>query len=122
MYRVCVPRLIVVVSLAFAAGCSSSNKGKIEGTKWCSIPGTVRGQHFKEGTLKLEFRADGTMDYRTPRGTFGGKYSLGPSTTVVFNFDRELAGMKNHTEQIKIGGDWLKMTDTDGTEMTFRKQ
>jgi hypothetical protein len=121
MTRVCV-RWLIVVSLVFVAGCSSSNKGKIEGTRWCSIPGTIRGQHFKEGALKLEFAADGKMDYRTPRGTFSGTYSLGPGTTVVFNLDRELAGMKNHAEQIKIGGDWMKVTDPDGTEMTFRKQ
>ena len=121
MNRVCV-RLLIVVALVFTAGCESSNKGKIEGTKWCSIPGSVRGQYLKEGFLKLEFRSDGTMDYRTPKGNFSGTYSLGPGDTVVFNLDRELAGMKNHAEHIKIGGDWMKVMDPDGTEMTFRKK
>jgi len=50
-----------------------------------------------------------------------GTYTLGAMNTVVFNFDRELSGMKQHAEKISIQGDTLTMTDSDGTQISFSK-
>jgi hypothetical protein len=101
---------------------ASNNKGKIEGTKWSSEATTVKDIPIAAGTLKLEFRKDGTMKYLTPTGTYTGKYSLGEGDSVTFNFDTKLAGRKEHTEKIVIKEGRLTMSDSDGTTVTFAKQ
>jgi hypothetical protein len=112
---------ILVVAILFVSGCSSSNKGKIEGTKWRSVATTVKGQPLPAGALQLEFKKDGGLVYQAGPISFTGTYSLGGGDTVTFNLDRELAGRKTHQEKISISGDKMTMTDSDGTELTFDK-
>jgi hypothetical protein len=115
-------RLLVLVPLVLAAGCSSKNHGKIEGTSWRSDAATVKGRDFPAGYLQLEFRADGGLVYRAGGRTFTGKYLLGPGNVVTFNLEQDLAGKKIHVETVAVHEDRMKVSDADGTEMTFRKQ
>jgi hypothetical protein len=115
-------RLLVLVSLAFAAGCSSNNTGKIEGTSWRSDAATVKGRDFPAGHLQLEFRADKSLVYRAGGRTFTGKYLLGPGNMVTFQLEQDLAGKKVHVETVAIHEGRMKVSDSDGTEVTFRKQ
>jgi hypothetical protein len=41
--------------------------------------------------------------------------------TVVFNLNKPLSGSKTHHEKIEINGKTLKMTDSDGKSLTFKK-
>ena len=52
---------------------------------------------------------------------YKGTYSLGMEDNVTLNLDRELAGRKNHVEQVIINGNHLTMIDSDGTQLTFNK-
>jgi hypothetical protein len=114
---------LVVLALALSAvGCSSNNKGKIEGTKWTSDATTIKGQQIPAGALGLEFGSDGSLVYRTLMARFTGKYSLGGGDTVTLHLDQDLAGRKEHSEKVVISGDKLTMTDSDGTSITFSKQ
>ena len=121
MRRFSVVHLVIAALILFSVGCSSSNKGKIEGTKWSCRAGVVKGINVPAGILKLEFNKDGTMVYRTGPQTFTGKYSLGMGSYVTLNLDRELAGKKIHVEEVTINGNELSMTDLDGTHITFNK-
>jgi hypothetical protein len=114
-------RVMPLFAVLFVVGCSSNNTGKIEGTKWSSLAGTVKGQPIPAGILQLEFRADGGLTYRAGPQTFTGTYSLGGGDAVTFNLDQELAGRKSHREKIVINGDNLTMTDSDGTAISFQK-
>ncbi len=116
-----VARFAVAVALLCSFGCNSSNKGKIEGTSWTSLPGNIKGQAIPAGVLHLEFRSDGKLTYLTPVGTFNGTYSLGWGDHVTLKFDQELSGRKSHVERISIRGERLTMTDSDGTEVSFEK-
>jgi hypothetical protein len=112
---------VCLVGVLFVTGCSSSNKGKIEGTKWTSQASTVKGQAIPAGFLQLEFRSDGSMVYKIGPQNLTGKYSLGSGSKVTLNLDKELAGRKSHVEKVAISGEQLTMTDGDGTQMTFQK-
>jgi hypothetical protein len=103
-------------------GCSS-NKGKIEGTKWSSLPGTVKGQNLPEGVLGLEFGADKKLVYTVGLQRFTGTYSLGMGSNVTLHLEQELpgTGRKDHVEKVTIDGDKLTMTDSDGTTLNFKK-
>ncbi len=114
-------RSLVLLLLALAAGCSSNNRGKIEGTSWRSDQNTYKGQAIADGFLKLHFHTDGTMLYRVGGKTFSGKYFLGPGKTVTFQLDEPLAGRTTHVETVAIADDRMKVSDADGTEATFRK-
>jgi hypothetical protein len=105
--------------LLCSCGCSSSNKGKIEGTKWNSNAANIKGQQIPAGALALEFRTDGRMIYRAGPKTFTGTYSLGMGDTVTFNLEQPLAGRNTHSERITISGNSLTMVDSDGTSLTF---
>jgi hypothetical protein len=102
----------------------SNNKGKIEGTKWSSVEGTVKGVKLAAGTLKLEFSKDGKMAYDililAKRLT--GTYTLGGGDKVILNLDEQLAASKTHEESVTIRNNILTMTDTDGTRLDFEKQ
>jgi hypothetical protein len=113
-------RLVLLAALLLAAGCSS-NKGKIEGTKWSSQAANVKGQALPAGALTLEFGSDGSLVYKAGPQTFKGTYSLGMGDNVTLKLDQELAGRKNHVEKVVINGDRLTMTDSDGTQLTFDK-
>lgn len=116
---------IVLLALS-SAGCSSSNKGKIEGTKWTSLATkmNVKGKGMTDipaDLLKLEFTKDGRVTYTIGPMTVSGTYSLGMGDLVTLKFDQELEGRKTHTERVKISGDTLTMTDSDGTAVSFKR-
>jgi hypothetical protein len=118
--------LLVVVAALAVAGCESSNKGKIEGTKWTSNAVTIHGQKVSSGKCELEFYKDGAMDLSAtdPNGyrkVYTGRYSLSMGNFVVITFDQEIAGMKTHTEQISINKGELTMIDSDGTKLVFSR-
>lgn len=102
-------------------GCSSNNKGKIEGSKWVSISQLVKGQMLPEGALALDFRVDGTLTYKAGPQTFTGKYTLGSGDRVNLYLDQPLAGSKKHVETVKINANELEMIDLDGTAAKFKK-
>jgi hypothetical protein len=114
-------RLAVVAAIFCAAGCSSKNKGKIEGTKWSSQPCTVKGTTLPAGGLTLEFTKDGKVTYQVPGATLSGRYSLGRGDYVTLTFDQALAGSKTHREKVIVKGNTLTMIDGDGTSVTFDK-
>ena len=115
-------RLAVVAALVCSLGCSSNNKGKIEGTKWSSEPTTLSGKSLPAGALELDFAKDGKLVYKLLGGTvYTGTYSLGFGDTVTLNLDQELGGRKRHAQKVVINGDRLTMSDTDGTSVTFKK-
>ena len=123
--KVVVGLLVVAVALA-AVGCDSTNKGKIEGTKWSSNEGTIRGQKLSSGKLVLEFYKDGTLDFSGTdpygnRKVFSGKYTFGMGDIVVMTFDQELAGMKTHAERVNVSKGELTMSDSDGTKLVFSR-
>jgi hypothetical protein len=100
---------------------ASSNKGKIEGTKWNSLEAIVKGNKIPAAALKLEFSKDGKLVYQAGAARFTGTYVLGEGETVTFHLDQELAGRKDHIEKVAIRGTRLVMTDADGTSLTFKK-
>ena len=116
-----VPRVACVAALLLAAGCSSSNKGKIEGTKWTSLAATMKGQPLPAGILQLTFGKDGSVVYKAGPQTFTGTYSLGMGSNVTLNLNQDLAGRKKHVEKVTISGNQLTMTDSDGTQLTFQQ-
>jgi len=110
----------LLITLLCSTGCSS-NKGKIEGTKWTSLAATVKGLQVPEGSLGLDFGADKKLVYKIPGQTITGTYSLGMGDNVTLNLDQELAGRKAHVEKVSISGDTLTMTDSDGTSVKFKR-
>jgi hypothetical protein len=116
-------RVACAATLLFAAGCSSSNKGKIEGTKWTSLAATVKGKALPDGFSELHFGPDGhSVVYKAGSSDpYGGSYSLGMGSAVTLTLDRELEGRKIHVEKITIDGDQLTMTDSDGMQLTFQR-
>ncbi|MBM3982093.1 MAG: hypothetical protein FJ304_17885 [Planctomycetes bacterium] len=100
----------------------SDNAGKIEGTRWRSLRGFVKGQDIPAGTLRLEFNRDGSLVYHTPMGEFRGTYTLDPGDVVVWNFTRELGGSRRHQQTCIINGNRLTVKDTDGTTLDFEPQ
>jgi hypothetical protein len=121
MYPIPCVHFLLLASLLFVDTTKSNNKGKIEGTKWTSLATTVKGSAIPADALKLEFSKDGKLIYKAGPKTLTGTYSLGMADTVTLKFTEELAGRKDHDETIKIVGDQLTMTDSDGTAVTFKK-
>ncbi len=120
--RLAIPlKLIVTVAILSAFGCSSDNKGKIEGTRWTSNAGSVKGAAIPAGIMTLSFSTDGKLNYVAGPQTMSGTYSLGSGNTVVFKFDKELSGRKTHYQKITINGNTLTLADSDGTQLTFTK-
>jgi hypothetical protein len=115
------PRLFVVMLVLCLAGCSSDNKGKIEGTKWASQATTVKGTTLPAGALRFEFGTDGKMKYHIGPQTLTGTYSLGTGSSVTFTLDQAIEGRKTHLQKITISGKQMTMKDTDGTSLTFDK-
>jgi hypothetical protein len=112
---------VLLLPFVFAAGCASDNTGRIEGTSWRSNSAKVKGQDLPEGFMKVTFRANGELLLRAGPKVFTGTYTLGMGNTVVLHLEQELAGKKTHAEKVVIRGERMKMTDFDGTELTFRK-
>jgi len=118
-------RLTVLLPLVLATGCLSENRGKIEGTRWRSLAGTIQAQGRRvrvgDGFMELHFHQDGSLYYIVRGRIHTGKYSLGAGKAVTLYLDEAVAGMKVHTETVVIQGDRLTMTDSDGTELSFRR-
>src|SRR5260370_20613609 len=118
---------LLIVALALAAvGCDPTNKGKIEGTKWSSNEGTIRGQKLSSGKIVLEFFKGGNMSFSgtDPKGNYkvySGRYTFGMGSIVVLDFDQELAGRTTHTEWISVSKGELTMSDADGTSLVFSR-
>ena len=102
-------------------GCTSNNKGKIEGTRWTSMQGTAKGVTLPEGSVFLDFRKDGKLFGRFGTKDLTGRYELGMMNNVTFRLDQALPNGKVHTETIVIDGNKMTMTDPDGTKLDFRK-
>lgn len=100
---------------------SSNNLGRIEGSRWSSLAGNIKGAAIPAGILKVDFTREGKLTYRAGSHVFTGRYSLGPEDYVTFHLDQELAGRKKHREKIKIRGNKLTMTDSDGTSLDFAR-
>ena len=123
--------VLLLLAVPFLAGCSSNNKGKIEGTKWIPEATTIGETAIPAGAGELDFRSNGgltgkivgTKDGKMVELPFEGTYTLGVGDAVMFNLTRELAGRKTLAENIVINGDQLKMTDSDGTKtIPFKKE
>jgi hypothetical protein len=121
MRRTHLPRLALAALLLWSLGCSSSNKGRIEGTKWTSLAATVKGEALPAGARSLEFRKDGKMVYTVGSQPCNGTYALGLGPTVTFNLENEVDGRKIHPQKIVLDGDQLTMTDPDGSAVTFQR-
>jgi uncharacterized protein (TIGR03066 family) len=118
-----VSRLAVIALLVVVVPACSSNRGKIVG-KWESTGGSVP----MPGGAKmiLEFTSGGKMSMTISAGfvnkTITGKYSLGMFNNVtLYDLSEALSGRTKHVEQVTITGDELKMKDSDGKFMTFRR-
>jgi hypothetical protein len=116
---------LVLVSLVLSTGCSSNNKGKIEGTAWKSLP--VSGDEFEDGqgmpagAVKIEFTKDGTVYLRGPIGRFDGKYTLGSGDWVTLHLERPLDGKTTHRERVIINGNLMTMTGRGGASVSFER-
>jgi hypothetical protein len=114
--------LLAAILLLPLAGCSSNNAGKIEDTVWLCDAQTVNGSALPRGSLRLDFRADGTMTCtRQFSDVYPGKYTLSMGDYVTFRFDRPYGDTKatTHTEKITIDGEKMTMVDADGTAVIF---
>jgi hypothetical protein len=115
-------QLACTLIVILLVGCESTNKGKIEGTKWENEAATVDGKDLPGGRIKLEFGSDGKLVYDVVVAQrYNGTYSLGMGDNVTFNLDQEIKGQKQHREKISITGDRLTMKDPGGTAMSFSK-
>jgi hypothetical protein len=122
----------VAVFVLLATGCSSENKGQLEGTRWRSEAGRVEVKSFQatggkqtvnvpEGYFQLDFQTDGTLFYIINNQLYRGKYTLNPGRAVTLQLEKPLAGSTTHTETIAVNGSRMTMTDTDGTALNFKK-
>lgn len=115
------PSLALAALLLLSLGCSSNNKGRIEGTKWTSLAATVKAGAIPAGARYLEFGKDGKMVYTADSQPSKGTYALGLGPTVTFNLEKEVDGRKIHPQKIVIDGERLTMTDPDGSEVAFQR-
>jgi hypothetical protein len=119
---VCLLALSAHTLLAYPAAPPSSNKGKIEGTKWSSRATTVKCRELPAGALKLDFKKNGDFLY-TIQGQqlieLTGRYEPWLGDYVYLHMDKPLAGRKTHLEKIVIKNKELTMIDSDGTKVTF---
>jgi hypothetical protein len=115
---------LLALLLTTVCGCSSNNKGQLEGTRWLSDEQTIKGTTMAKGAVALEFKPDYTLTL-TVGGTdrYTGKYSLEFGDYVTFKFDREYrtTGKRVHSERILVSGNKLTMTDDDGTAVSYTR-
>src|SRR5262249_7217901 len=120
MRRASIVRIGLVVAVFVMAGCSR-NKGKLEGTKWTSLPASVKGQILNVGALEIEFTSDKKVVYISGSMRYTGTYTLGFGSQVTLILDQPLGGETRHVEKIVIDGDRMMMTSRDGTYLTFSR-
>jgi len=108
--------LLVVCAVALAcSACSSSNKGKIEGSTWVN---TEEVEKAPPGMVTAEFGTDGSFTMKVigiPALT--GKYSLGTGDYVTFTDVKDATGksVDRGRVKIKIEGDSMTWTEKNGT-------
>ena len=113
---------VVLVACVVAVGCkSSNNRGRVEGTKWTSVAQTIHGEPKPEGYYVLEFAADKTFTYQCESFKLTGSYKLGQGDEVTMHYDGLKAGKRSQLETVRVRGEELEITDTDGTVRKFRK-
>ena len=116
-------RLMVLAAALSLVGCSSNNKGKIEGTKWAIEATTLKRTNVPAGAIRFDFNKDHTLNFIIGPNTYTGKYSLGFGDRVTLNMDKEMPDVKTKTlsEKITINGDNMTMVDPDGTTTHYTK-
>ena len=113
---------VLLLVCVVALGCkSSNNRGKVEGTKWSSLAQTVHGEQKPNGYYTLEFAADKTFTYQCENFKLTGSYKLGQGDEVTMHYDGLKAGKRSQLETVRVRGEELEITDTDGTVRRFRK-
>jgi uncharacterized protein (TIGR03067 family) len=104
----------------------STNKGKLEGTKWANIAGkiTIKGveQDLPGDLIHLDFRPDGTFVFTYPGASRGGEYHLLSGDYMTMRFDEELEGQRDHRQKVVIKEGRLALIDSDGTTLHFRQR
>lgn len=117
------PPLLLTLLLLPLAGCSSGNKTRLEDTRWTSAATTINGQALDAGAVRLEFKPDGKFvwEIRDQPVPYEGKYTLESGDTVIFRFNEDFEGKREHSRKVVIDGDRLTMTDPEGRQMTFYK-
>jgi hypothetical protein len=113
--------LALIAVCAPLAGCSSNNKGKVEGTTWTSRDQIVNGKHVAGGSREIEFKADGGLVMVQDGGRYTGTYSLGRGDRVTLQFDQPYEGGKKHARTVQVDGDELRVTDQFGATIKFKK-
>jgi hypothetical protein len=103
------------------AGCSSNNKGKIEGTTWTCRDQLANGKPVTAGSREFEFKADGGLVMLDNGVTYTGTYSLGSGDHVTFHFDKPYEGGKKHVRTIQINGDEMDLIEPSGMTVKFKK-
>src|SRR5262245_39049747 len=117
------PAYLLWLALLFPlAGCSSNNQGKLEGTRWRSDADSFKGKKFPAGYLVIHFKVDGSLIFKAGDQVITGKYTYGWGDNVTLHLDRELGGLRSHTEKVIVHGDRMSMSDSDGTNMRFQKE
>jgi hypothetical protein len=113
--------LVLAAVCAAVAGCSSHNKGKIEGTSWSCTDQLANGKYLSAGSRSFEFKADGGLVMCENGVTQTGTYSLGSGDRVTLSFDKAYEGGKKHARTVRINGDELWFVEPDGREIRFKK-
>jgi hypothetical protein len=117
-----------LAALLFLTGCGSNNVGKVEGTRWTSVPTTFQhrslpgGQKgLPTGYLKLDFGRDNSFSFTIDGKSYRGTYTLGMGDSVSLKFDQVVGYWRTHSQSITVSGNYLIMKDPDGTKLTFTK-
>ncbi len=115
-------RLLSLVGVLLACGCSSNNTGKLEGTKWSSLNAKIKGMEFTSGAATLEFRKDGKFVWTMAGIALNGTYSLGMGDNVSMTFNSDRVKHKNASSAVVVKEDLMTMTDPDGTKMMWVRE
>jgi hypothetical protein len=117
-----VARALVLIAVCIApAGCSSANKGKIEGTCWSCADQLASGRPVAAGSREIEFKPDGGLVMVENGVRYTGTYSLGSGDHVTFHFDKPYEGGKKHVRTIQINGDEMDLIEPSGMTVKFKK-
>lgn len=117
-----VVRFAVLAAVLCIVGCSSNNKGKLEGTKWNSQAFTPQGgKPVPAGIVTYEFATDGRLTYRIMDQSYTGRYSLNSGDYVTLHLDQALGGSRTLRQRIIVRDTTMQLIDTDGTSVMFDK-
>jgi hypothetical protein len=113
--------LSVACALLVLSGCSSENTGKVEGTKWSNTAYTHQGKQVPAGVMTWTFGKDGSFKMSSIGMNISGTYSLGFGQNYVLNLNQAIDGSKKVGGKMEIKGNTMKLTDPDGTTISFKK-